>query len=199
MATLKLPGEQSATESPAQPPEPGGGGESPLFTGDAPDRLDDPRINAAHHLIKNHVIAAMGLSLVPVPLLDLMVLSGLQLRLVRRLAKLYGLPFHRDLGRSLLAALLGGVLPTSVALSAASLAKVVPGAGTAVGIVSVSTLGGASTYAVGHAFLRHFATGGDLLSFDSKAMSGYFQASFQEGKQVVATLSREDEDHKSSP
>ena len=152
---------------------------------------DDPRIDAARHIIKDHVIAAMGVSLVPVPLVDLLALSVLQLRMVRKLARLYDLPFHRSLVKGLVAALLGGLLPTSAAMSAASLAKVVPGAGTTVGVISVSALGGAATWAVGQTFLRHFATGGNLLNFDPETMQDYLRARFQEGKRVASRLRRD--------
>lgn len=144
---------------------------------------EQARLNAARHLIKDHVIAAMGLSLMPVPLLDLVVLSGLQLRLVRKLARLYGLAFHQDLGKSLISALVGAMLPTGTALSVASLVKGIPGLGTTIGMASVSTLGGASTYAVGHAFLRHFATGGNLLSFDPQQQAAYARERFQEARE----------------
>jgi len=152
---------------------------------------DDPRVDAARHIIKNHVIAAMSVTLVPVPLVDLLALGALQLRMVRQLARLYGLPFYRGLGRGLIAALLGAVLPTSAALSAASLVKSVPGLGTTVGVIGASSLGGAATYAVGHTFLRHFATGGNLLSFDPDDTRDYLQARFQEGKQMIRQWRRD--------
>jgi hypothetical protein len=79
-------------------------------------------------------------------------------------------------------------MPTSTAMTLASLAKAVPGLGTATGMISVSILGGATTYAIGSVFVQHFESGGTLLDFDPKKMRAYFSSKLQEGKGVAATL-----------
>ena len=129
---------------------------------------DDMRSQEANRIVKNHVIGSMGLSLVPIPLVDLVALSGIQLKMLHNLAKLYRVPFSENLGKSLIMALVGGVMPTSTAITLASFAKAIPGLGTATGMVSVSVLGGATTYAIGSVFTQHFETGGTLLDFDPK-------------------------------
>jgi hypothetical protein len=73
-------------------------------------------------------------------------------------------------------------------MTLASLAKVVPGIGTATGMVSVSILGGATSYAIGNVFIQHFESGGTLLDFDPKKMREYFTNKLQEGKKVAASL-----------
>jgi uncharacterized protein (DUF697 family) len=52
----------------------------------------------------------MGASLVPVPLFDLLALSGVQLKMLHSLTKLYEVPFSKNLGKSSIASLLGGVM-----------------------------------------------------------------------------------------
>jgi uncharacterized protein (DUF697 family) len=156
-------------------------------TDDIPDS-DDIRINEANTIVRNHVLGSMGIALVPIPVIDLVALTGIQLKMLHSLAKLYRVPFSENLGKSLIVSLVGGVMPTSTAMTLASLAKVVPGIGTATGMVSVSILGGATSYAIGNVFIQHFESGGTLLDFDPKKMREYFTNKLQEGKKVAASL-----------
>jgi len=148
----------------------------------------DLRSSQASNTVKNHVIGVMGASLVPIPLFDLVALTGVQLKMLHSLAKLYDVPFSKNLGKSLIVSLLGGVMPTSAAMTLASLAKAVPGLGTATGIISVSAIGGATTYAIGSVFMQHFESGGTLLDFDPKKMRDYFSSKLEEGKEVATDL-----------
>jgi uncharacterized protein (DUF697 family) len=148
----------------------------------------DLRSSQASNIIKKHVIVVMGASLIPIPLFDLVALSGVQLKMLYSLTKLYEVPFSKNLGKSSIASLLGGVMPTSTAMTLASLAKAVPGLGTATGMVTVSVLGGATTYAIGSVFVQHFESGGTLLDFDPKKMRAYFSNKLEEGKEVTANL-----------
>ena len=148
----------------------------------------DLRSNQANNIIRNHVIGVMGATLVPIPLFDLVALTGVQVKMLHSLAKLYDVPFSKNLGKSLIVSLLGGVMPTSAAMTLASLAKAVPGLGTATGMISVSVFGGATTYAIGSVFMQHFESGGTLLDFDPKKMREYFAGKLEEGKEVAAKL-----------
>lgn len=157
-------------------------------TADTVDRQEDLRTSEAANIVKSHVIGSMGISLVPIPLVDLVGLIGIQLKMLHSLARLYRVPFSENLGKSLIVSLVGGVMPTSTAMTLASLVKAVPGLGTATGMVSVTILGGATTYAIGHVFIQHFESGGTLLDFDPKSMRTYFKEKLQEGKQVASSL-----------
>jgi uncharacterized protein (DUF697 family) len=125
---------------------------------------------------------------VPIPLFDLVALSGIQLKMLHSLSKTYDIKFTSNLGKSLISALLGSVLPLSGALSAASAAKGMPGVGTAAGVMSMSILGGAATYAIGKVFVQHFESGGTFLDFDPEAVREHFAAEFAKGKDVAASL-----------
>jgi uncharacterized protein (DUF697 family) len=168
------------SKSPAEP--------QPESVQEAAEQDLDLRSSQANNLIKKHVIVVMGASLVPFPLFDLLALTSVQLKMLHSLAKLYEVPFSKNLGKSSIVSLLGGVMPTSTAMTLASLAKAVPGLGTATGVISVSLLGGATTYAIGSVFEQHFESGGTLLDFDAKKMRAYFSNKLEEGKGVVADL-----------
>ena len=167
-------------KSPTEPP--------PQSTQETAETDIDLRSSQAGNIIKNHVIGVMGASLVPIPLFDLVALTGVQIKMLHSLTKLYEVPFSKNLGKSLIVSLLGGIMPTSAAMTLASFAKAVPGLGTATGIISVSVLGGATTYAIGSVFMQHFESGGTLLDFDPKKMREYFAGKLEEGKEVAAKL-----------
>ena len=158
----------------------------PAPRNDAPASPDEAararRLQEADTIVKNHIIAVMGASLVPIPLVDLVALTSVQLKMLQRLASLYEVPFSRNAGKQLIASLLGGVLPTSAAITFASFTKTVPGMGTTTGMISVSSIGGAITYAIGQAFIRHFESGGTLLDADLKQLRRLFRSKVREGK-----------------
>ena len=154
---------------------------------------ENERLGQAQAIVKNHVIGSMGISLVPIPLVDLVALSGIQIKMLHALARLYRVPFSENLGKSLIVSLVGGIMPTSTAMTLASLAKAIPGLGTATGMISVSVLGGATTYAIGNVFMQHFEFGGTLLDFDPKTMRDYFASKLREGKQVATNLRQKPE------
>jgi len=178
---------QTPQESPIKPPQESiqGAAESVQETTETDLDL---RSSESNNIIKKHVIGVMGVSLVPIPLFDLVALSSLQLKMLYNLTSLYEVPFTKNVGKSLITSLLGGVMPTSAAMTLASFAKTVPGLGTATGIVSVSVLGGATTYAIGSVFMQHFESGGTLLDFEPKKMRAYFSTKLEEGKAVAANL-----------
>lgn len=149
------------------------------------------RTQKANATIKNYVIANMAVSLVPFPLIDLVVITGIQLKMLHSLAKLWEVPFKKDVGKSILASLVGSGVPTGAAMTVASAAKTIPMGGTAAGVISLSLLSGASTYAIGKVFTQHFASGGTFLDFDPDSVREHFNHLLAEGKQVVADLKKE--------
>ena len=145
---------------------------------------------AAQHTIKNHAITAMGIGILPVPGVDLVALTGVQLNLLRKLGNLYGLKLSDDVGKKLLASLVSGYLPLAIAAPVASVLKLIPGIGIAAGILAQSTLAGATTYAIGKLFLEHFESGGNFLNF--KTTNQKLREKIAEGKDFVKqqTMSR---------
>jgi len=150
----------------------------------------EERQNEALQTIKNHTITAMGVGILPVPGVDLVALTGVQLNMLRKLGDLYGFKLSNEVGKKLLASLLGGYLPLTFAAPIASVLKFIPGVGIAAGVLAQSTLAGAITYAVGKLFLEHFESGGNFLNF--KATSQKLRQKIGEGKDFVKqqTMSR---------
>jgi uncharacterized protein (DUF697 family) len=136
----------------------------------------------AEQTIKKHMLAAAGVGLVPLPWVELAALAGLQLNLLRSLARVYGVEFSSQIGKSAIGALVGSDL--SVTLSA-TLAKGLPGLGWAVGAASGALLGAASTYALGKVFVQHFESGNTFLTFDPAQVKAYYAQQYEQGKEEV--------------
>ncbi len=145
---------------------------------------------ASNRIIMRHVYATMGIGLVPLPLVDLVSIYGAQLNMLRSLARLYEVDFTADLSRKLVASLLGSMLPFGVAAPLASLAKIIPVVGTLAGTLSLSVSGGASTYALGMVFVRHFEDGGTLANFNHSKMRPYYRSQLEKGRRVARTAKK---------
>ena len=133
-------------------------------------RLDCRR--RAHGLIQRYALLSGGSAALPLVVVDMLLVAGLQIRLIQLLARLYDVPFERERGRAALTGLLLGVEVRVVSLQ---LAWLVPGAGYLLVAGPRAVLLATLTYAVGRVFLQHFETGGTLLDFDPKAMRAHFQ------------------------
>lgn len=145
---------------------------------------------SAEITIRNHIIGSMGVGLIPVPVVDLVALTGIQINMLRSLAKAYDIPFSRDLVKNIIASLIGGGIPVSFAGALASVMKTIPVIGQATGVLAMPVLAGATTYAVGKVFIQHFASGGTFLSFNPDEVREYYYEMFKEGQEVATKLKK---------
>jgi uncharacterized protein (DUF697 family) len=136
----------------------------------------------AHRLIANCAWGSAGLGLVPIPLVDLVAIGGLQVWLVRELAKLHQVPFQGNRAKAVVSALIGGGAPTILSGGVSSLVKMVPLVGPILGLAVMPSLSGASTLALGRVFNTHFKTGGTLLDFDADKMRAFYEAELAKAK-----------------
>jgi uncharacterized protein (DUF697 family) len=142
-------------------------------------------------LIRHHVYGSMAVGLVPIPMVDFLGITGIQLNLVRKMAAYYDIPFSKEMTKNLIISLIGGAVPASAALPVASSVKFIPIIGQSLGAVSMPVIAGALTYAVGKVFYRHFASGGTFLTFDPEKARVYYEEMFQKGKTVVKGMKAE--------
>jgi uncharacterized protein (DUF697 family) len=141
--------------------------------------------------VKNYVYLSMGAGLIPVPGVDWAAVSGVQLKMLADVSKLYDIPFKESYGKATIASLAGFVLPHSLAFGwMGSVIKLVPVVGVLAGAPAMALFSGAYTWALGNVFIQHFASGGTFLSFDAEKVRQYFRARFDEGRKVAATPSK---------
>jgi uncharacterized protein (DUF697 family) len=154
-------------------------------TEQAAELTSEERQNEALHSIKNHAMTAMGVGILPIPGLDLIALTGVQLSLLRKIGGLYGFTLSDETGKKLLGSVLSGYLPLLIAGPVGSILKFIPGVGIAAGVLAQSTLAGATTYAIGKLFLQHFESGGTFLDVKTKEMGQKLKQQVQEGKDFL--------------
>jgi uncharacterized protein (DUF697 family) len=143
-------------------------------------------------IIRYHVWGAMGVGLIPLPVVDFVGLTGVQLNMLRKLAQAYNVPFFKDRVRTLISPLIGAAIPGVVgAPLALSLAKMIPVLGQTAGVLAMPAIAGATTYAIGKIFVQHFASGGTFLTFDPEKVKAYYAELLQEGRQVAANMKQD--------
>lgn len=124
------------------------------------------RDELASKLIERFALWSGVAGLVPIPFVDVVAVGGLQIQMLRRLSQIYGVPFSQNGGKALIASLAGSLIPAASGIGAVSMLKTVPIAGTIAAAVVMPTLSAGATYAIGKAFVQHFASGGTLLDFN---------------------------------
>jgi uncharacterized protein (DUF697 family) len=140
----------------------------------------------AETIVKRYMLGSLGVGLVPFAFVDMAVLAGIQLKMLHSLANLYELELSSQLGKSLIASLLGGGVPVSLSSQVARLAvQSIPGYGWVTSLISTSLFGGASTYAIGKVFIQHFESGGTFLTFDPRQVRDHYAQQFERGKEEV--------------
>jgi uncharacterized protein (DUF697 family) len=126
----------------------------------------ESRNEAASKLVDKFAIWSGVAGLIPVPIVDVVAVGGLQLEMLRRVSNVYGVAFSENRGKALIASLAGAMIPATSGIGAASMLKAVPFFGTIVGAFVMPVLSAGATYAIGKAFIQHFASGGTLLDFN---------------------------------
>jgi uncharacterized protein (DUF697 family) len=144
----------------------------------------------ADTIVRNHIIWSMGAGLIPVPIVDFFAVSGIQLDMIRQLCKLYDQDFKESEGKAIITSLTGSGLAR---MGAKAMIKFIPGIGSVIGGVTMAVLSGASSYALGEVFKKHFETGGTFLDFDVKRLKKMYNEKFEKGKQVAEQIKKEQE------
>jgi len=138
--------------------------------------VDD--IARSEAIIKKYMYLSMGAGLIPLPVIDMAAVLGLQLRMVALLAQEFKQDFSRDKGKAFVASLVGSTVPAAGGPAMASLIKRVPIVGQTVGVLAMPVIAGASTYAVGKVFAQHFASGGTFLTFNPRTVTKHYEEHF---------------------
>ncbi|KYO54419.1 MAG: DUF697 domain-containing protein [Tistrella sp.] len=144
------------------------------------------RADDARSLVKRCALWGAGAGLLPFPLLDVALVTGVQVKMIYELSKLYDVPFSENRAKAIIGSLANTVVPGTAAAGlvggVASLVKAVPVVGTVIGLAVSPTVSYAVTYAIGRVFIQHFETGGTLLNFNPDQLREHFKAEFEAAK-----------------
>ncbi len=157
--------------------------------GTLPPRNAEERQFRAEMIVKEHMIASLGLGLIPIPLLDIATGVASNVVLVNRLCALYDQPFKASVARGAILTLMAALGSVGAAVTVGfSLAKLVPGIGTAAGTVTLPIANAATSYVIGKMFIGHFEMGGTLFDFDPRSNVPQAQAAYAKGRDMASDL-----------
>lgn len=157
----------------------------------APAGADDLTLEARHakvaEAIKRNMLWSAGAGVLPVPALELVAVTAVELKLVKELADIYGVDYRKDLAKAAVLSLIGSLGSVTLGkMLAYSSLKTIPVLGYVFAVASVPALSAAITYAIGRIFEAHFEAGGTLLDFDAARVREYFRTEFANGMKVAA-------------
>jgi len=155
--------------------------------GDSDNNKKDGSARSKHAdtIVRNHVIWSMGAGFIPVLVADIFAVSALQLDMIRQLSRVYDVDFSETQGKALVTSLTSS---TIARVTAGSIVKLIPGIGSLIGGATVSVFAGASTYALGEVFKKHFESGGTILDFDPARLKKVYKEKFEKGKKVAKEM-----------
>jgi len=137
--------------------------------------------------VKYYMWLSGGAGLIPISLVDWAAVSGLQLKMLADISKIYGVPFQANVGKAAIASLAGYIVPNAAAFGTIGcLLKTVPGVGALAGAPAMAAFSGAYAWALGNVFIQHFESGGTFLSFDPEKVREHFKAQFAAGPNPAA-------------
>lgn len=188
--------ESLAPAEPASPPAspaPEPGATTPTMTSaTAPESTSTCACSckaAAERIVLTSTLLSAGAGAVPVPVWDAIAIGGVQLKMIADLSATYGVPFSDNVGKTAIATLVGSLAPGMLARGTFGIFfKSLPGIGSAIGAVALPVLAGGCTYAIGQVFIRHFESGGTLLTFNAKDFQTGFTEEVKAGMKKVADI-----------
>lgn len=124
--------------------------------------VNQQRRMLAERVVHQHAAVAAGVGVIPVPVIDIAGLAVVQLRMLAKLADQYDVKYSGNLGRTLVSALLGVLVPVSLKTTTYGLLRSVPVFGPLLGFLTLPGFSWAATYAIGTVFIDAFEQDEDL-------------------------------------
>src|ERR1700683_5499569 len=99
-----------------------------------PEKVHEPGAEAptadnaelASKLVDRFAVWSGVAGLIPLPVVDILAVGGLQVQMLRRLSQIYDVEFSENRGKAVIAALAGTMIPATSGMGAASALKAVP-------------------------------------------------------------------------
>lgn len=143
-------------------------------------------VETADDIIYNHLWFSAVPGFIPVPLLDIVAISAVQLDLVRQLCKFYHEDYDEQRGKAIVMSLTGSAMARITGYSARSVLKTVPVVGWVLGGAAMSLFAASSTYAIGQVFKEHLDAGGTLHNLNPEAFRQFYMQQIEKGKEMVS-------------
>lgn len=127
-------------------------------------------------IVHRYVAASAIAGLNPVPVLDVAVLGGVHISLIKDLSDHYGAEFSEHTARNILIAIGASILPGAIGTvigrkALRAIPFLVPGAA----LLTMSAFSAAVSYGLGRVFINHFEMGGTLDTFNLENLHRVFK------------------------
>lgn len=143
-------------------------------------------LRESNRIVEKYSAFASGSVLLPVPGIDIVYITGIQLKMLSELSKVYDLKFKRDRGKAIVTSLISGIFTNKFMFSAAPfMVRYIPIVGFLLAPLSIVLFSSALTYSVGKVFIQHFEAGGTFLNFNPEEVRAHFREEFARKYQVM--------------
>ncbi|MBL8973147.1 MAG: DUF697 domain-containing protein [Myxococcales bacterium] len=143
---------------------------------------DTDKTAQAAKIIRKHMLGSLASGILPLPIVDMAILTAIQTRMAGQLAKLHDVEFSEQRARAIIGSLAG----LSLAVTAGNtLGLLLPGIGKALRGIGMFTVPPATTYALGQVFNKHFESGGTVWTFDPTRAKKDYDEELKKGERVV--------------
>jgi len=133
----------------------------------------------AMKIVYRYVAVSAGAALVPLAGVDVAVLAGIHVTLIKRLCEHYTVDFSEHTARNILIAVAASVIPgTFGSVTGRKVLHFLPPPLRVVGWGVMSASSAVFSYGIGMLFIHHFESGGTLLSFDTSRLHEWFPRLF---------------------
>lgn len=133
----------------------------------------DQRKSSAMQIVYRYMALSAGAALIPLAGADTLVLAGVHVALIKQLCDHYEVDFSEHTARNVLIAVAASILPGTLgSILGRRILRLLPWTSAFLGWTLMSAGSAAFSYGIGKLFIRHFETGGTLLSFDVRRMHG---------------------------
>jgi uncharacterized protein (DUF697 family) len=121
----------------------------------------------AMKIVHRYMVYSAGAGLIPLAGLDVTVLAGIHVSLIKQLCDYYEVEFSEHTARPVLVAILASMIPGTLgSLVSRRTLALLPFVTHVVGLAGMSAFSALVSYGLGKIFIRHFESGGTLRNFD---------------------------------
>ena len=145
------------------------------------------KVETADDIIFNHLWFSAVPGFIPVPVLDIVAISAVQLDLVKQLCKFYKQDYDEQRGKAIVMALTGSAIARVSGYSARAVLKTIPIFGWVLGGAAMSLFAASSTYAIGQVFKEHLDAGGTLHNLNPESFRQFYTQQLDKGKEMVSS------------
>ena len=118
-------------------------------------------------IVHRFVLISAGAGLITLPIVDVSVLAGVHIALIKELSEYYGNEFSEHAARNILIAIGASLVPGSIgSVLGRRLLGALPFVTPVFALASMAGFSAFVSYSLGRIFLEHFEAGGTLRNFD---------------------------------